>query len=77
MPEGAHDPAAHGLRGENRMHYQKYRLIIPFLAPALFLYSLFVLWPYGQAIYLSFTGWRGLSDKKPWVESCSVHESQM
>jgi N-acetylglucosamine transport system permease protein len=49
------------------MHYHKYRLIIPFLAPALFLYSLFVLWPYSQAIYLSFTGWRGLSDKKPWV----------
>jgi len=49
------------------MHYHKYRLIIPFLAPALCLYSLFVLWPYAQAIYLSFTGWRGLSDKKPWV----------
>jgi N-acetylglucosamine transport system permease protein len=49
------------------MHYHKYRLIIPFLIPALALYGLFVLWPYANAIYLSFTGWRGLSNKKPWV----------
>lgn len=49
------------------MHHHKYRLIIPFLTPALALYGLFVLWPYANAIYLSFTGWRGLSDKKPWV----------
>ncbi len=49
------------------MHYQKYRLIVPFLLPAVALYGLFVLWPYAQAIYLSFTGWRGLSANKPWV----------
>ena len=49
------------------MNYQKYRLIVPFLLPALVLYGLFVLWPYAQAIYLSFTGWRGVSPNKPWV----------
>jgi N-acetylglucosamine transport system permease protein len=49
------------------MNYQKYRLIVPFLLPALALYGLFVLWPYAQAIYLSFTGWRGLTANKPWV----------
>lgn len=49
------------------MHHHKNRLIYPFLAPALILYSVFVLWPYGQAIYLSFTGWRGVSPLKPWV----------
>lgn len=49
------------------MNYQKYRLIVPFLLPALVLYGLFVLWPYAQAIYLSFTGWRGLTPNKPWV----------
>jgi N-acetylglucosamine transport system permease protein len=49
------------------MHYHKYRLIVPFLFPALFLYGLFVLWPYGQAFYLSLTGWRGVSPNKPWV----------
>jgi len=49
------------------MHYHKYRLIIPFLLPALALYGVFVLWPYAQAIYVSFTEWRGVSASKPWV----------
>jgi N-acetylglucosamine transport system permease protein len=49
------------------MHYHKYRLILPFLFPALLLYAVFVLWPYAQAIYVSFTGWRGVSANKPWV----------
>jgi N-acetylglucosamine transport system permease protein len=49
------------------MHYHKYRLIVPFMAPALLLYGVFVLWPYAQAIYLSFTSWRGVSPNKPWV----------
>ena len=49
------------------MHYHKYRLILPFLLPALALYGLFVLWPYAQAIYVSFTEWRGVSASKPWV----------
>lgn len=49
------------------MHHHKYRLIIPFMAPALILYAVFVLYPYTQAIYLSMTSWRGVSNKKPWV----------
>ena len=49
------------------MHHHKYRLIIPFLLPALVLYGAFVLWPYAQAIYVSFTSWRGVSPSKPWV----------
>jgi N-acetylglucosamine transport system permease protein len=49
------------------MNHHKYRLIIPFLLPAVILYGLFVLWPYGQAIYLSLTSWRGVSPNKPWV----------
>jgi N-acetylglucosamine transport system permease protein len=49
------------------MHYHKYRLIVPFLFPALLLYGVFVIWPYAQAIYLSFTSWRGVSPNKPWV----------
>jgi N-acetylglucosamine transport system permease protein len=49
------------------MHYHKYRLIIPFLLPALVLYGLFVIWPYVQAFYVSFTEWRGVSASKPWV----------
>jgi N-acetylglucosamine transport system permease protein len=53
--------------------HQQYRLIIPFLAPALGLYALFVLYPYAQAIYLSLTGWRGTSANKPWVGLDNYH----
>lgn len=49
------------------MHYHKYRLIIPFLAPAILLYGVFVVWPYAQAIYVSLTSWRGLSRDQPFV----------
>jgi N-acetylglucosamine transport system permease protein len=49
------------------VHHHKYRLILPFLLPALLLYGTFVLWPYAQAIYVSFTEWRGVSPSKPWV----------
>jgi N-acetylglucosamine transport system permease protein len=49
------------------MHHQKYRLVIPFLFPAILLYGVFVIWPYAQAVYISFTSWRGVSPSKPWV----------
>ncbi|MGH2618177.1 MAG: carbohydrate ABC transporter permease [Thermomicrobiales bacterium] len=49
------------------MHYHKYRLIIPFLLPAILLYGVFVVWPYAQAIYVSLTSWRGLSGNMPFV----------
>ena len=49
------------------MHYQKNRLIIPFLLPAILLYGIFVVWPYAQAIYVSLTSWRGVSGSKPFV----------
>jgi N-acetylglucosamine transport system permease protein len=49
------------------MYYQKYRLIIPFLLPAILLYGVFVVWPYAQAIYISLTNWRGVSGNKPFV----------
>jgi N-acetylglucosamine transport system permease protein len=49
------------------MHHHKYRLIIPFLLPAILLYGIFVVWPYAQAIYISLTSWRGVSGSKPFV----------
>ncbi len=49
------------------MHYHKYRLIVPFLLPAILLYGLFVVWPYAQAIYVSLTSWRGVSANRPFV----------
>lgn len=49
------------------MYYKKYRLIIPFLLPAIILYSIFVLYPYVQAFYLALTSWSGTSANKPFV----------
>ncbi|MEA3338161.1 MAG: sugar ABC transporter permease [Chloroflexota bacterium] len=43
------------------MYRNKYRLIIPFLFPALLLYGVFVIYPYGRAMYISLTRWRGLA----------------
>ncbi len=49
------------------MNHQKYRLIIPFMLPAVILYGVFVLYPYVQAFYLSLTSWSGVSANKPFV----------
>jgi len=49
------------------MHHQKYRLIVPFLAPAILLYAVFVLWPYAQSFYVALTEWRGVSQNKKFV----------
>jgi len=49
------------------VYYRKYRLIVPFLLPALILYFVFVLYPYGRAFYISLTSWRGTSANMPYV----------
>ncbi|MGW7199828.1 carbohydrate ABC transporter permease [Streptomyces chryseus] len=43
------------------MQHGKYRFIVGFLAAPLALYALFVIWPFIQSIYYSFTDWTGLS----------------
>ncbi|MFD9794382.1 carbohydrate ABC transporter permease [Streptomyces sp. NPDC059070] len=43
------------------MQHGKYRFIVGFLVVPLALYSLFVIWPFIQSIYYSFTDWTGLS----------------
>jgi N-acetylglucosamine transport system permease protein len=43
------------------MQHGKYRIIVGFLAIPLALYAIFVIWPFIQAIYYSFTDWTGLS----------------
>lgn len=43
------------------MQHGKYRFIVGFLAVPLGLYLLFVVWPFIQSIYYSFTDWTGLS----------------
>lgn len=49
------------------MNHGKYRLIIPFLAPSLLLYAVFVLYPYMQAFWISAHQWRGVSANKKFI----------
>lgn len=49
------------------MQKNKYRVIIPFLAPAVILYLVFVIYPYGRSMYNSFTSWKGVSANQPFV----------
>ena len=49
------------------MSKHKYRVIIPFLAPAIILYLIFVIYPYGRSMYNSFTSWKGVSASQPFV----------
>jgi len=49
------------------MNKRKYRVIIPFLAPAIILYLIFVIYPYGRSMYNSFTSWKGVSASQPFV----------
>ena len=49
------------------MYHQRYRLIVPFLAPAILLYFVFVLWPYLQSFYVALTDWRGVSANRRFV----------
>ncbi len=49
------------------MHHHKYRLIIPFVIPGLLMYSVFVLWPYTQALYVALTDWSGMTPEKTYI----------
>lgn len=49
------------------MYKNKYRVIIPFLAPAVILYLVFVIYPYGRSMYNSLTSWKGVSANQPFV----------
>lgn len=49
------------------MYRNKYRLIIPFLAPSVLLYLTFVIYPYVRAMYISLTQWRGLAQAPQFI----------
>ena len=49
------------------MYRNKYRIIIPFLAPSLLLYLTFVIYPYMRAMYISLTRWKGLSKPPEFI----------
>jgi N-acetylglucosamine transport system permease protein len=47
--------------GSGDMQHGKYRFIVGFLVVPLAMYAIFVIWPFIQSIYYSFTDWTGLS----------------
>lgn len=49
------------------MYHHKYRIVIPFLTPAIVLYAAFVLWPYAQSFYVALTDWKGVSARRNFV----------
>jgi len=49
------------------MYRNKYRVIIPFLAPSLLLYLTFVIYPYVSAMFISLTRWRGLANPPEYI----------
>jgi N-acetylglucosamine transport system permease protein len=46
---------------------RKYHIIIPFLFPAILLYIVFVIYPYGRSMYISLTNWRGLTPNPQYI----------
>ena len=49
------------------MRKNKLHLIVPFLVPAIALYLIFVIYPYGQSMFISLNKWRGLSPNPTFV----------
>jgi len=49
------------------MRHGRWRFLLGALAPALVLHVVFVLSPYGQAFYLSFTDWTGVAGEAHFV----------
>lgn len=53
--------------GRLSRHWVQYRAGYLFVLPALVLYSIFMIYPFLQSIYLSFTDWNGATAVKNWV----------
>lgn len=49
------------------MRYGKYRFVVSMLVVPVALYAVFVLSPYVQSFYISFTDWTGFTAQKNWV----------
>ncbi|MEA2511684.1 MAG: raffinose/stachyose/melibiose transport system permease protein, partial [Thermomicrobiales bacterium] len=48
-------------------HWARYRAGYLFVLPAFLLYAVFMIYPFFQSIYLSFTSWNGADPVKDWV----------
>lgn len=63
----AHPAEAGYRRNTWQRHWVRYRAGYLFLLPAFVLYAVFMIYPFFQAIYLSFTDWNGAEPVKNWV----------
>ncbi len=48
-------------------HWNRYGAGYLFLLPAFLLYAVFLVYPFGQSIYLTFVEWNGADPVKRWV----------
>src|SRR5215210_2430072 len=57
-----------------RRSWRRYRAGILFVLPALILYLVFMIYPFFQSIYFSFTNWNGVTAVKGWVGLANYRE---
>ncbi len=57
-----------------RRSWRRYRAGILFVLPALILYLIFMVYPFFQSIYFSFTSWNGVTAVKEWVGLANYRE---
>jgi ABC-type sugar transport system permease subunit len=55
-------------------HWARYRAGYLFVLPAFVLYAIFMIYPFFQSIYLSFTNWNGADPVKHWVGLANYRE---
>jgi raffinose/stachyose/melibiose transport system permease protein len=58
---------AAGSAGVPAVRRQQTRYAVLFIAPALLIYLVFMIYPFLNTIYLSFTNWNGIAPQKEWV----------
>src|SRR5215207_813524 len=56
-----------GSAGVPAVRRQQARYAVLFIAPALLIYLIFMIYPFLNTIYLSFTNWNGIAPQKEWV----------
>jgi raffinose/stachyose/melibiose transport system permease protein len=56
-----------GSAGVPAVRRQQTRYAVLFVAPALLIYLVFMIYPFLNTIYLSFTNWDGITANKDWV----------
>jgi ABC-type sugar transport system permease subunit len=55
------------MSGRARAHLRRHSLAYMFLSPTIALYSLFVLYPFANSLFLSLTKWDGIAAEKTFV----------